>query len=95
MRTVTLEVVPPDAKVFARGLMRKGPPFVFELRPGARLVVEVVRPGYVARRVVLDGNKSELAVGLMRKRTPAAARGRAESPGTGADAPGSVVQSGL
>lgn len=100
-RTVTLEVVPPDANVFALGGLRKGPPFTFELRPGARVVVEVVRDGYVARRVVLDGSKPELAVGLMRKKKSAVpVPPRGESPaGSGAsvapDGRGAVVRSGL
>jgi hypothetical protein len=99
MKTVMLEVMPADSKVFTHGSLRKGPPFTFEIKPGARLVVEVVRPGYVARRVVLDGSKPQLAVGLLRKRT-AAARARSESAPASPSAPteehgSGVVQSGL
>lgn len=100
-KTVTLEVMPADSKVFSHGTLRKGPPYTFELKPGARVVVEVVRPGYVARRVVLDGTKPELAVGLLRKRTSASPRARNGSVApAGASAPSQerdsgVVQSGL
>jgi hypothetical protein len=95
-RTVTLEVSPPDAKVFTRGLQRKGPPYTFDIRRGARLLVEVVRPGYVARRVVLDGSRPEIAVGLIRKKV--AGPPRTKEPAGVTDASeerGSVVQSGL
>lgn len=93
---MTLEVTPPDAQVFTRGLLRKGPPFVFEVRRGARLVVEVVRSGYVARRVVLDGSKSEMTVGLMRKKAAATSRAKgAARAAEGSEERGAVVQSGL
>jgi hypothetical protein len=96
---VTLEVAPADSQVFTHGSLRKGPPFTFDIRPGARLIVEVVRPGYVARRVVLDGSKPELAVGLLRKRNPAPVRARSApstpTPKAAAQERGTVVQSGL
>ena len=98
MKTVTLEVMPADSKVFTHGSLRKGPPFTFEIKPGARVIVEVVHPGYVARRVVLDGSKPQLAVGLLRKRTTSSFRARSEP--APASAPpeehgSGVVQSGL
>jgi hypothetical protein len=98
IRTVKLEVMPADSKVFVRGLMRKGPPFLFEIKPGSRVIVEVVRPGYVARRVVLDGSKLDFAVGLLRRTQKA--RPRAETPNSTAGSEPAeerpaVVQSGL
>lgn len=99
-KTVTLEVMPADSKVFTHGSLRKGPPYTFEIKPGGRVIVEVVRPGYVARRVVLDGSKPQLAVGLLRKRPTASSRARSEPSPTAASAPppeqgNGVVQSGL
>jgi hypothetical protein len=98
VRTVKLEVMPADSKVFVRGLMRKGPPFLFEIKPGGRVIVEVVRPGYVARRVVLDGSKLDFSVGLLRRTQKARPRAEAATPSVGNDSPEerpAVVQSGL
>ena len=63
-----------------------------------RVIVEVVRPGYVARRVVLDGSKLDFAVGLLRRTQKA--RPRAETPNSTAGSEPAeerpaVVQSGL
>jgi hypothetical protein len=98
LRTVKLEVMPADSKVFVRGLMRKGPPFLFEIKPGARVIVEVVRPGYVARRVVLDGTKLDFSVGLLRRTQKVRPRAEAATPSAGSDSAEerpAVVQSGL
>ncbi len=66
---VTLDVTPPDAKVFVRGLMKPGsPPFTFTVEKGRRMSVEITRPGYVARRFDFDGSKTQLAVGLIKRR---------------------------
>lgn len=62
---VVLDVVPPDAKVAVKGVQQHGPPFVFDIPPGKRIAVEVMRRGYVTRRAVLDGSAPRVTVGLL------------------------------
>jgi hypothetical protein len=39
-------------------------PFVLELPAGQRRSFELGKPGFVTRKVVIDGTKSELTIGL-------------------------------
>lgn len=64
IRHVTLEVAPTDARVVRGGKRHPGPPFEFEIPAGKHVAVEVVRRGFITRRVVLDGSKSTVSVGL-------------------------------
>lgn len=64
-RSVTIDVVPADAKVVYRGLKRPGPPYVVDVPAGKRIALEVARKGYVTRRVVVDGSESTLTVALI------------------------------
>lgn len=63
---VTLEVRPPDARVFHRGKEVGKPPLVVELDPGERRTFELSAPGYAVRKVRLDGSRSKVSVRLMK-----------------------------
>jgi hypothetical protein len=66
---VRLEVIPTDAQVGRRGFTQKGPPYFFEVPKGKRVELEVVRKGYVTRKVTLDGRSSRVVVGLAKARS--------------------------
>ena len=63
-----LEVIPTDAQVGRRGFTQKGPPYYFDVPKGKRVELEVVRKGYVTRKVTLDGRSSRVVVGLAKPR---------------------------
>ncbi|HMA95463.1 MAG TPA: hypothetical protein VKP30_22395, partial [Polyangiaceae bacterium] len=63
---VTLDVRPTDAKVIYQGRLQPGPPYEFEVTKGKRMALEVVRFGFATQKVVLDGRKSSVLVGLRR-----------------------------
>jgi hypothetical protein len=67
---VKIEVVPTDSTVALYGQEIKGP-LVFDVKKGSRTVLEVARPGYITRRIVLDGKKS--FVRIMMKLSPSEA----------------------
>jgi hypothetical protein len=62
---VVLDVTPWDAKVAVKGVQQSGPPFVFDIPPGKRIVTEVARRGFVPRRVVIDGSTPRVTIGLL------------------------------
>lgn len=64
--SVTLDVRPLGSKVYFKGRYLGTVPLVIELEPGERRALEVSKPGYVPRRVVLDGRRSEVLIGLKR-----------------------------
>jgi hypothetical protein len=52
-------------------------PFVLELQPGEKHAYELGMPGYVTRKVVLDGSKREISIGLRPEpASPASAKAR-------------------
>jgi hypothetical protein len=61
---VTVTTVPPDARFFYKGKAVGRSPFRVELKPGERRSFEIGRPGYHARKVIVDGKKSELLVAM-------------------------------
>lgn len=63
---VTLDVRPTDSKVIYQGRLQPGPPYEFEVTKGKRMALEVVRFGFVTQKVVLDGRKPVVLVGLRR-----------------------------
>jgi hypothetical protein len=65
---VRLEVIPADAQVGRRGFTQKGPPYYFDVPKGKRVELEVVRKGYVTRKVTLDGRSPRVVVGLAKAR---------------------------
>lgn len=85
---VALEVFPLDAKVMLRGARKRGPPYEFEVLRGRRIVIEVSRKGYVARKVVLDGSETSLTIGLSKDAASSASASGASEPRIG-------VRSGL
>jgi hypothetical protein len=64
-RIVTVHLTPPDARLFHKGRSVGKSPVRIELAPGEKKrSFEVGRPGYVTRRLVIDGSQPELWVGL-------------------------------
>jgi hypothetical protein len=59
---VTVNTVPPDARFFHKGKPVGRSPFRVELKPGERRSFEIGRPGFFARKVVVDGKKKEMTV---------------------------------
>ena len=55
---------PEGARVFYRGKEIGRTPFTLELLRGERRVFEVRYPGYVSRRLVIDGSEKEIAYAL-------------------------------
>jgi hypothetical protein len=94
-RKVILQVFPYNARVYLRGLALEGPPYTVEVPIAKRVTLEVARPGYVTRRVSLDGLTHKVVVGLTRIRRPNAKRHGAAAPAA-ARRDGSIpVMSGL
>jgi hypothetical protein len=63
-RVVTVNMMPPDARLFWKGKSLGKSPVRIELAPGEKRRYEVGRPGYVTRRLVVDGSQSEVFIGL-------------------------------
>jgi hypothetical protein len=55
---------PPGARMFWRGKEVGTTPFTLELQPGEKHSYELGLPGYVTRKVVIDGSKSEVSIGM-------------------------------
>ncbi len=64
MIRVTVTSVPPKARFYHYGKEIGTAPFVLELKPGERHAYEAGLPGYGTRKVVIDGSKPEVSVGL-------------------------------
>ncbi len=67
-KRVELIVEPLDTRVGHRGKAVKRP-YVFDLPEGGKVVLELVREGYVTRRVVLDGTEATVRIGMRLDRT--------------------------
>ena len=63
-RRVLMKSLPPKASFYHYGKQVGVAPFVLEFDPGERHAYEVGLPGYVTRKVVVDGSKPEITVGL-------------------------------
>lgn len=61
---IQVESDPPGARLFWHGKAVGTCPFVLELQPGEKHAYELGMPGYVTRKVVLDGSKREISIGL-------------------------------
>lgn len=61
---VTVTSVPPKARFYHFGKEIGTAPFVLELKPGERHAYEAGLPGFGTRKVVIDGSKPEVSVGL-------------------------------
>jgi hypothetical protein len=64
-RVVTVRLMPPDARLFYKGKSVGRSPVRIELKPGEKKrSFEVGRPGYVTRRLVVDGSEPDVSIGL-------------------------------
>jgi hypothetical protein len=65
VRVVTVHLMPPDARLFYKGKSVGKTPVRVELAPGEKKrSFEVGRPGFVTRRLVVDGSQPEMWIGL-------------------------------
>ena len=69
IRKVTVKSRPAKVRFFHYGKQVGVTPFVLEFKPGERHAYEAGLPGYGTRRVVIDGSKPEITIGL-RRETP-------------------------
>jgi hypothetical protein len=70
---INVDSDPPRARMFWKGKEVGTTPFVLELQPGERHAYELGLPGYTTRKVVIDGSKTDISIGL--RPDPAAASG--------------------
>lgn len=61
---INVDSDPPGARLFWKGKEVGTTPFVLELQPGEKHAYELGLPGYTTRKVVIDGAKTEISVGL-------------------------------
>jgi len=64
MRVVVVKISPPGARLFRKGKPIGSSPVTIELAPGEKRSFEVGMPGWVTRRLVVDGTKPEIFIGL-------------------------------
>jgi len=69
IRRVTVKSRPAKVRFFHFGKQVGVTPFVLEFKPGERHAYEAALPGYGVRKVVIDGSKPEIVIGL-KKETP-------------------------
>ncbi|MBN1609306.1 MAG: hypothetical protein JW940_21930 [Polyangiaceae bacterium] len=62
--SVTLDVRPVGSQVFRKGRYVGKAPLVIELKPGEKSAFEVNKRGYAPQKVVLDGRKTNVLIGL-------------------------------
>jgi hypothetical protein len=79
---VVVTLRPLDAKVYYKGREVGGSPFTLSVKPGKRRNFEVVRKGYLTRKLRVDGSKTEMVIGL-RPASAAPARRPGERPPEG------------
>ena len=70
---IQVESDPPGARMFWKGKEVGTTPFVLQLQPGERHAYELGLPGYTTRKVVIDGSKTDIKIGL--RPVPAATSG--------------------
>jgi hypothetical protein len=63
-RVVVVKISPPQAKLWRKGKAVGSSPVTIELAPGEKRSYEVGMPGWVTRRLVVDGSKPEIFIGL-------------------------------
>jgi len=66
IRRITVKSKPPKVRFFHFGKQVGVTPFVLEFKPGERHAYEAGLPGYGTRKVVIDGSKPEVTIGLTR-----------------------------
>jgi hypothetical protein len=67
-RRVTVKSKPAKVRFFHFGKQVGVTPFVLEFKPGERHAYEAGLPGYGTRKVVIDGSKPEITIGLRREK---------------------------
>jgi hypothetical protein len=76
---VIVNVRPPQARIYYRGKEAGRAPLRVELEPGQRRSFEVGYPGFMTRKIMVDGSKPEILVGL-RAASPYATRSTPPAP---------------
>ncbi len=64
VQRITITTVPPKAKFFHFGKEVGTSPFVVDLPPGEKRAYEVWLPGHITRKVLVDGSKTDISIGL-------------------------------
>lgn len=64
LKNITVASDPPGARMFHRGKEVGTTPFTLEIPAGERRSYELGKPGFVTRKVVIDGSKPEIKLGL-------------------------------
>jgi hypothetical protein len=64
MTRVIVKLSPPKARLFRKGKPVGSSPVVIDLAPGERRAYEVGMPGWATRKLVVDGTKPEIFIGL-------------------------------
>jgi hypothetical protein len=64
MITVRINITPEGSKLTLKGEEVGKTPMTLEIPRGERRVYEVVNRGYYARRLVIDGTKTDISFGL-------------------------------
>jgi hypothetical protein len=64
LRRIAVTSDPPGARLFWKGKEVGTTPFTLELRADEKHAYESGLPGYVTRKVVIDGSKSEVNIGM-------------------------------
>jgi hypothetical protein len=64
LRRIAVTSDPPGARLFWRGKEDGTTPFTLELQADEKHAYELGLPGYVTRKVVIDGRQSEINIGL-------------------------------
>jgi hypothetical protein len=64
LKRIRVDSDPPGARMFWRGKEVGTTPFTLELQPGEKHSYELGLTGYVTRKVVIDGTKSEISIGM-------------------------------
>jgi hypothetical protein len=82
---VKVEVIPTDSTVALWGKEVEGP-LVFDVKKGTRTILEVARPGYVTRRIVLDGKKPFMRIMMTPTQKPKAPATNGDVPATASPA---------
>ena len=68
IRQVTIKSSPKKVRFYHFGKLVGVAPFVLEFKPGERHAYEAGLPGYGTRKVVIDGSKPQITVGLTREK---------------------------
>ncbi len=89
--TVAIRVHPDGSRILEGAEVVGGSKLVVQLQPGQKRVFEIQHDGYSARRLVVDGTKPEIRVGLVRRDGDGTSVSAATvKPPAGAEVPGAA-----